>query len=258
MLTLAMLCCGLVCLAAGLAGTAGAARDRRALALVLLQLAGGALFGWATGWLLGLTPAETTALALVGAAPGTIAANPLTALAGGDLTLAHAATAAGGFAGVAAVVVVCALAGAASPLTVLVPAALLPLWAGMALRDRVPPVVHRLAPILAGLALAVMIAAGLFLGTAGAALWPLAGGALVMAVALTILGHASGLGLGQGAPATTTAALALPMRNVAVPMLAGFAAGMPAAPLAAAIYGVVMYLPALALVFSRVAQARRG
>ena len=52
-------------------------------------------------------------------------------------------------------------------------------------------------------------------------------------------------------------ALLLPMRNVAVPMLAGLAGGLNAAPLAAALYGVLMYVPALALVMARQARVRR-
>ncbi|PZO66659.1 MAG: hypothetical protein DI634_10985, partial [Kocuria palustris] len=60
---------------------------------------------------------------------------------------------------------------------------------------------------------------------------------------------------GDGVP--VTAALLLPMRNVAVPMLAGLAGGLSAAPLAAALYGVLMYVPALALVMARQARARR-
>ena len=86
------------------------------------------------------------------------------------------------------------------------------------------------------------------------------GPVLLLAGALTVLGHAVGRGLapvagGEGVP--VTAALLLPMRNVAVPMLAGLAGGLSATPLAAALYGVLMYAPAVALVMARQARARR-
>lgn len=251
MLWLAALGCALVCLAAGLA-TAAAPRDSRTLLLTAVQLVGGAGLGWLVGWLLGLTPAEIAALVLIGAAPGTIAANPLVTLSGGDLTLAHGLTALGSFAAVLTVGAGAAWAGGSSAgLYLLILAAALPAFLGLTLRDRVPVAVHRLAPILAGLALAAMILAGLVWGRAGAAFSPLAGASLVLAVALAVLGRGAGVALGLGGPGTVTATLALPMRNIAVPMLAGFASGIPAAPLAAAIYGVVMYLPALALVIAR-------
>ena len=76
-----------------------------------------------------------------------------------------------------------------------------------------------------------------------------------MAAALSVLGHAAGQAIGGTAGAASGAAV-LTMRNVAVPMLAGFAAGMPAAPLAAGAFGIAMYLPVLALVFARAGRAR--
>lgn len=257
MLLLAGAGCALVCFAAGLATASGSGDRRVAAGLVAAQVAGGAVLGWLTGWLLNLTPAETAALALVGAAPGTIGANPLAAVSGGNLTLAHATTALGVFAAVLAATVVAALAGAGGPLVWLVLGAALPAWAGSALRGRVAAQVQRLVTVLAGLALFGMIVAGLALGRAGATLWPLAGGALVLALALAVLGNALGRALPGGEATTVTAMLILPMRNVAVPMLAGLAAGLTAAPLAAAVYGVVMYLPALAVVFTRAARSRR-
>ena len=265
MLLAAALGCAIVCLAAELAtvpareGAAGPAPG--ALALAGVQVVGGALLGWAIGWLLAMTPAETAALALLGASPGTVAVNPLVALAGGRIVMANGVMAVGGLAAVAAVAVVAVLFGAAGSVVLpLMLAAALPMWLGRALRPRVSPGVQRLAPIVAGLALAAMVLAGLILGRAGATIWPLAGAVLLLAGALTVLGHAVGRGLapvagGEGVP--VTAALLLPMRNVAVPMLAGLAGGLNAAPLAAALYGVLMYVPALALVMARQARARR-
>lgn len=252
MLTAAGLACALVCLAAGLATAPTRPDGRRVGLLAAVQIAGGAALGWLAGWLLDLTPAETAALALVGAAPGTVAANPLVTLAGGHLGLAHGVTALGNFAGILAVAGVAALAGGgAGGLYHLIVAAALPTFVGLTLRDRLPPPVQAVAPVVAGLALGAMVLAGLIWGTAGAAFWPLAGGALVLAVALAALGQAAGRALALDGPGTTTATLVLPMRNVAVPMLAGFAAGLPAAPLAAALYAIAMYLPALALVIAR-------
>lgn len=265
MLLAAALGCAIVCLAAGLAtvpareGAGGPAPG--ALVLAGVQVVGGALLGWAIGWLLAMTPAETAALALLGASPGTVAVNPLVALAGGRIVMANGVTAVGGLAAVAAVAAVALLFGAAGSVVLpLLLAAALPMWLGRVLRLRVSPGVQRLAPIVAGLALAAMVLAGLILGRAGATIWPLAGAVLLLAGALTVLGHAVGRGLvpvagGDGVP--VTAALLLPMRNVAVPMLAGLAGGLSVAPLAAALYGVLMYVPALALVMARQARARR-
>ena len=260
MLGLAALCCALVCFAGGLAsgGTRPDARpDPRAVLLTVVQIVGGAGLGWLIGWLMSLTPAETAALALIGAAPGTVAVNPLVTLSGGDLTLTRAITAIGGLAGVAAVAVVAWLAGEGgrgSTLYLLILAAAVPAFAGAWLTDRVPPAIHRLAPIAAGLALAVLILAGLLIGPAGATFWPLIPAALLLAVALLLLGQGTATALRLGAPAATTAALALPMRNIAVPMLAGLAAGLTATPLAGALYGILMYLPPLALVITRAAR----
>lgn len=258
MLGLAALGCALVCFAGGLAsGGPRAAPDPRAALLSVVQIAGGAALGWLIGWLMSLTPSETAALALIGAAPGTAAVTPLITLSGGDLTLARAITAIGGLAGVAAVAAVAWLAGEGgrgTTLYLLILAAAFPAVAGAWLAARVPPAIHRLAPIAAGLALAGLILAGLILGPAGATFWPLIPAALLLAVALLLLGQATATALRLGAPAATTAALALPMRNIAVPILGGLTAGLTATPLAAAIYGIVMYLPPLALVIARAAR----
>lgn len=257
MLALVAACCAVVCFAGGLAGGpagGGATGQARALPLALIQIAGGAALGWLTGWLLSLTPAETAALILIGAAPGTIAAAPLVTLAGGDLMLTRATTALGGLAAplaLAALAMMLGEGGRGTSLYLLILAAIFPAFAGSQLGPRLPASVHRAAPIVAGLALAVLILGGLVIGTAGAALWPLAGATLVLAVDLTLLGQGAGTALGLGAPGTTTAALTLPMRNIAVPMLAGIAAGLTATPLAAALYGITMYLPPLALVILR-------
>lgn len=256
MLTLAVLGCALVCLSAGLATTTNAPRDGQTILLVALQLVGGAVLGWLIGWLMNLTPAETAGLALVGAAPGTVAAVPFVALAGGSLKLANGMLALSGFVGLGTVFLTALLAGGASTFTLLILGAALPFWAGLALRDQLPPIVHRFAPILAGLVLAALIVAGLFLGSAGAAFGPLFVASVLLAVALTLLGNAVDRALSQGGVEATTATIAIPMRNIAVPMLAGFSAGLTAAPMAAAIYGIVMYLPALVIVFARVRKAR--
>ena len=253
MLWLAAACCAIVCFAGGMA-SGGSRPDGRALPLAAVQIFGGAALGWLTGWLLSLTPSETAALVLIGAAPGTVAVNPLVTLSGGDLTLARALTAIGGLAGVLAVAAAAWLlgeGGRGGALYLLILAAAFPAFAGGALAGRLPPAAHRIMPILSGLALAVLILGGLIFGTAGAAFWPLAGAALVLALALTVLGQGAGTALGLGGPGTVTAALALPMRNIAVPMLAGMAAGLTATPLTAALYGIVMYLPPLALVTAR-------
>lgn len=257
MLALGALGCALVCLCGGMAMPVQARRDGRVLVLAAVQLAGGMLLGWLVGWVMGLTPAETAALVLVGAAPGAAGAVPLAGLAGGDATLAQGTAAVGSFAGLAATAVIAAGAGGGGgALWWLVLAAALPTWAGMGLRGRLWPGIARTLTIAAGLALGAMIVAALVLGTAGAKPWPLAGAALVMAAALSVLGHAAGQAIGGMAAAVSGAAV-LTMRNVAVPMLAGFSAGMPAAPLAAAAFGIAMYLPVLALVFARVGRARR-
>lgn len=254
MLALGALGCALVCLCGGMAMPVQARRDGRLLVLAAVQLAGGMLLGWLVGWVMGLTPAETAALVLVGAAPGAAGAVPLAALAGGDATLAQGTAAIGSFAGLAATAVIAAGAGGGA-LWWLVLAAALPTWAGMGLRGRLWPGIARTLSIAAGLALGAMIVAALVLGTAGAEPWPLAGAALVMAAALSVLGHAAGQAIGGTAGAASGAAV-LTMRNVAVPMLAGFAAGMPAAPLAAGAFGIAMYLPVLALVFAKARRAR--
>lgn len=257
MLALAAICCAVVCFAGGLTtgGATEAARaDRRSLPLAVMQIAGGAAMGWLTGWLLSLTPAETAALVLIGAAPGSVAVNPLVTLAGGDLTLARALNAISGLAAILAIALLAwALGegGRGGSLYLLILAAAFPAFAGGALAPRASPVLRRLAPIAAGLALAVLILGGLVIGTAGATLWPLAGTVLVLAVALAVLGQGAGTALGLGAPATITATLTLPMRNIAVPLLAGLSTGLTATPLAAALYGILMYVPALALVIAR-------
>lgn len=255
MMTLGALGCALVCLVAGLSAPLVARRDGRVLALAAVQLVGGGVLAALIGWLFGLTGTERAALILLGVAPGTGAAASLVGLAGGDVTLALGTASVGGFAGLAATALLASLAPGAggAPLVWLAVGAALPMWAGLRLRGRVAPQVQRAAAVLAGLALGAMILAGLVFGTAGAALWPLAGAVLMLTAALAVLGHAAGRAVGGGAGAVTGAA-ALPMRNVAVPLLAGVAAGMPAVPLAAAIMGIVMYLPAIALVF---AAARR-
>lgn len=256
MLTLAAICCAIVCFAGGLA-SGGAHAEGRALPLAVVQILGGAVLGWLTGWLLSLTPAETAALVLIGAAPGTVAVNPLVTLSGGDLTLARGLSAIGGLAGPLAVAAAAWLwgeGGRGGALYLLILAAAFPAFAGGALAGRLSPAVHRIMPIVSGLALAVLILGGLIFGTAGATLWPLAGATLVLALALAVLGQGAGRTLGRGAPGATTAALALPMRNIAVPMLGGMAAGLTVTPLAAALYGILMYLPPLALVIARAAR----
>ena len=261
MLALAALGCALICLSGGMAMPDDAPRDRRALILALLQLGGGMLLGWLVSWVMGLTAAETAALVLVGAAPGAAGAIPMAALAGGDATLAQGTMAAGSFAGAvgsfaglgASVLITFAAGGGA--LWWLVLAATLPTWLGMGLRHRLPHGIIRALSLAAGLALGAMIVAALVLGTAGAGPWPLAGAALVMAGALSVLGHAAGQAIG-GTAAGASGAVVLAMRNVAIPMLAGFAAGMPAAPLAAGAFGIAMHLPVLALVFAKARRAR--
>lgn len=253
MLALAALCCAVVCFASALVSPGGPSSDGRALPLAVAQLLGGAALAAVLGWLLGLTPSESAALMLLGAAPGTVAANPLVALAGGDVTLSQRVTLVGGLLGPVVAGVIAAWHGGAGALIWLALAAVLPALAGARLRLALSAEVQRLAPALAGAALAVMILTGLVLGRAGAVVGPLAAATLVLAGVLTVVGWVIGRRAGQGA----TAGMVLPLRNVAVPMLAGFAAGMPAAPLAAALYGILMYIPAVALVFARVAQTRR-
>ena len=159
----------------------------------------------------------------------------------------------GGLLGPVLAGIIAAWNGGAGALVWLAVAAVLPALAGARLRLALSAEVQRLAPALAGAALAVMILTGLVLGRAGAVIGPLAAATLVLAAVLTVVGWVIGRRAGQGA----TAGMVLPLRNVAVPILAGFAAGMPAAPLAAALYGILMYIPAVGLVFARVAQARR-
>lgn len=258
MLLLGALACALVCLAAGIGTPAEMGRDRRALALAALQLAGGGLTGWLIGWLFGLTGPETAALVLIGVAPGTAGAAPLAGLAGGDMTVAHGMASRSGIAGLAATGCVAALApdAGAAPVLWLVVAGALPLWAGLRLRGRVPAAVQRAVTVLSGAATGLLVIAALVFGTAGAALWPLSGAVLAMIVALSVAGHAAGRALG-GTAAAVAGAAALPMRNVAVPLLAGFAAGMPAAPLAAGVMGIAMYLPAIAMIGAMARRNRR-
>lgn len=255
MLTLGALGCALTCLAAGLATPRGFRRDQSIWLLAAVQIVGGGLLAWLIGWLVGLTPDETAALVLIGVAPGSVAASALVVLAGGAVTFAEGMAAVGGFGALLATAVVAGRTDG-EVFTWLLLAAALPTWAGLRLRGRLPDRVNRAMPILAGLVLGAMILAALVLGTAGASLWPLGGAVLVMAIAFAVLGNAAGRVL-NGAGAGTAAAIALPMRNVAVPMLAGFSAGMPAVPLAAAMFGIAMYVPAVAVVFARISRNRR-
>lgn len=254
MLALAL---AVVSLSAGLSA-AGGRMGGPAAAAVLAQLLLMPPLALALARAMAMPEAVTAGLVLLAAAPGAAQGQLLTALAGGDMPLARGIAALG--TGLS-VVTLPAMAGWLLP-----PAAgfqgamlllvLLPATAGMLLSRLAPALAARLSGPLAtaaSLATAALILAALWRGGPWpAALWS------ALALALLALGLAralaAGLRLREGAAVALM--MALPLRNVAVPIALAFGAGRPDWALAGACYGIAM--PVVALGFLALRLRRRA
>jgi BASS family bile acid:Na+ symporter len=258
MLALAL---ALVSLGTGLALSTADLRLPRGWIVAVVQVVAAPLLTWLLGLALGWPAPVIAGLMLVAAAPGALPAQVLAAVAGGDVPLARAVTAAGT---ALSVVTLPALAGGlpgpgfAGPMVLLVG---LPFLAGLALRRIRPALAARaegLAATAASLATAGLVLAALWQGGLwqGGAWGPALSSAVVLALLLSGLGRlASGflrVGSGQG----VTLTLALPLRNVAVPLSLALGAGRPDWALPAACYALAMYAVALALVALRLREGR--
>lgn len=200
--------------------------------------------------------AVTAGLVLAAAAPGATAAHWLTALAGGDVPLARGATALGT---ALSVLTLPAMAGWLLPPAIGLQGAMLllvalPAAAGVLLRRSAPALASRLdgvAATAASLATAALILAALWRGGDWpAALWS------ALALALLTLGIARVLGARRREGERVALVMALPLRNVAVPIALAFGAGRPDWALAGACYGLVMVALALSFLAIRLRRAR--
>lgn len=256
---LTALALALVAIAAGLEwmpADRAAMRRRPVLWAVAVQLLLMPLLALALAWALALPEAVAAGLVLLAASPGAAPAHWLTALAGGDVPLARGVTALG--TGLS-VLTLPAVAGWLLPPAIGLQGAmlllvLLPAAAGMLLRRAAPRLAARLqAPLAtaASMATAGLIVAALWRGGDWpAALWSaLALALLAMGVARAL---ASRLREGEGVALT----MALPLRNVAVPIALAFGAGRPDWALAGACYGIVMYAVTLGFLALRLRRAR--
>lgn len=232
---------------------------QRTLIAALAQLLLMPLLALALARVMAMPDAVTAGLVLAAAAPAAASAPVLAALAGGDLPLARGVLVLG--TGLS-VLTLPAMAGWLLPPAIglqgaMVLLALLPAGAAMLLRRTAPALATRLegpAATVASLATAALILAALWQGGP----WP---AALWSALALALLSMGVGrvlagaLRLREGE--AVALAMALPLRNVAVPIALAFGAGRPDWALAGACYGIAMYAAALGFLALRL-RGRRG
>ena len=251
----------LVALTAGLASAPGELqRWRRApvLAALFAQLVLMPVLALLLGGAVQAPGPILAGLVLLAAAPGVLPAPVLAAIAGGDATLARSINVIGTALSAFTLPVMAGLllppsAGFSGAMLLLV---LLPFAAGFLLRSVTPALAGRArgplsmgASVVTGL---LMLAALWQGGPILPGLWSaIALALLTMAVARTL---AAVMALRQGE--ATALMMALPLRNVAVPIALAFGAGRPDWALAAACYGIAMFIPTLGLMALRLRRAR--
>lgn len=224
---------------------------------LLLKLLAMPLIAWACAWMFDLSDAARAGLVLVALAPASVGALALGGVLAADLPRLTRLIGLSSLACLIWLPLIGALfLGIEPPLGAMIGTVLVPLVLGLALAGPLARIAQPLA-MLASILGGAMIVAALWQGWP-AAEWSVLQAAVLLALAVGVLGLYAARGLGQGGQGNASAtALALLMAESAVPIgLAALIWGADFGPYAvpAAIYAIAAYGAAIALVLRRVSR----